>query len=214
LATRFSVKPNWTLPGYLSLLIAAYPAYRYLRLNGGTRMKVAGRYFLSTCSYALPVIYILAVLHVVFTLPFLPPHSFTTGWKELGRVVDQEAAAFEIEGHKKVFLLGLDTHYVAAILSFYTNGMYQVSSRNLVGRPALAFEYWPPKSDPEGLNALAIDVNAPEPEPLRKYFARVDNEAKRVPIVKAGRVVKYFYVIRCYDYVGRRSSHASLTTNR
>ena len=209
LGTRFSVKPNWTLPGYLSLLIAAYPAYRYLRLNSGARMKIAGRYFLLTCSYALPVIYTLAVLHVAFTLPFLPPHSFTSGWKELGRVADQEAATFEIEGHKKVFLLGLDTHYVAAILSFYTDGMYQVSSRDLVGRPALAFEYWPPKIDPVGLNALAIDVNAPQPEPLRRYFARVDNEVKRIPIMKAGKVVKYFYGIRCYDYLGPRLQRAS-----
>jgi ABC-type multidrug transport system permease subunit len=29
------IKANWTLPGYLSLLVAAYPCYRHLRFNSG-----------------------------------------------------------------------------------------------------------------------------------------------------------------------------------
>jgi len=45
-STRSSVKANWTLPGYLSLLILAYPAYRYLRFNSGPRTRTVARYFL------------------------------------------------------------------------------------------------------------------------------------------------------------------------
>ena len=50
-STRSLVKANWTLPGYLSLLIAAYPAYRYLRFNSGARMKLVARYFLLAWFY-------------------------------------------------------------------------------------------------------------------------------------------------------------------
>jgi len=43
---RSAVKANWPLPGYLSLLVAAYPAYRYLRFRSPARMKTTARYFL------------------------------------------------------------------------------------------------------------------------------------------------------------------------
>ena len=203
-STRSLVKANWTLPGYISLLIAAYPCYRCLRFNSGTRMKLMARYFLVTWFYALPIIYIVAVYHLTVTIPHIAAHHFTTGWRELGRVVAREATAFEAEGGKKVFLLGMDTHYVAAALSFYTDDTHQVSSRDLVGRRALAFEYWTPKIDPVGLNALAVDVNPPELASLRKYFARVDDHVKQIPVIKGGRIVKHFYVIKCFDYLGRR----------
>jgi len=194
------VKANWTLPGYLSLLVAAYPCYRYFRCNSGARKLFVVRYFLLSFFYALPVLYVIAVYHLTLTIPGIPTYSFTTGWKELGETVGQEARAFEVSDGKKVFLLGLDSHYIAAALSFYSEDGREVVSRNVVGKRALAFEYWTPNTDLVGRNALAVDGNQPELDVLRKYFVRVDENVKRLPVMKGGRILGYFYVVRCFGY--------------
>ena len=198
------IKANWTLPGYLALLVAAYPSYRYLRFNSGARMRLVARYFLLAWLWALPGLYLIALYHLTTTIPGIPPFRFTTGWKELAGVVEQEARVFEIEGSKKVFLLGLDSHYVAAALSFYIPDKREVFSRNLVGQRALAFEYWPPKLSPAGFNALAVDVNPPELDVLEKYFARVDRDVRRIPVTKGKRTLRYFYLVKCFGYLGSK----------
>jgi|SRR4030095_12785744 hypothetical protein len=58
--------------------------------------------------------------------------SISTGWEELGRVATREATTFESEGGKKVFLLGMDTHYVAAAVSFYTDDTRKVFAHGLI----------------------------------------------------------------------------------
>jgi dolichol-phosphate mannosyltransferase len=204
-SSRSSVKANWTLPGYLSLLIAAYPAYRYLRFNSGARMKLIARYFLLAWFCALPIAYIVAVYHSTVTIPNVTVHHWTTGWKELGRVVERQATAFEAESGRKVFILGMDTYNLAAALSFYTDDTHEVFSRNLVGKGARAFDYWTQKIDPVGLNAVAVDLDDPDLEELRKYFTRVDENVKRIPVMKGDRVLYHFYLVKCFGYVGRPS---------
>ena len=194
------IKANWAIPGYLSLLVAAYPAYRYLRFNSGARTKLVAGYFLAGWLYALPVLYLVAIYHLTLTLPGIPAHSFVTGWKELGQAVDTEAQALEAAEGRKVFLLGLDSHYIAAELSFYSDGRREVFSRNVIGKRALAFEFWPPERDPVGFNALAVDRDPPDLEPLRKYFVRVDENIKRLPVVKGGRILGHFYAVKCFGY--------------
>jgi dolichol-phosphate mannosyltransferase len=198
---RSGVKANWTLPGYLSLLVAAYPCYRYFRFNSGARKLRVVRYFLLSFFYTLPVLYVVAVYHLTLTIPGIPAHSFTTGWKELGQAVGREARAFEVAGGKKVFLLGLDSHYIAAALSFYSDDSREVFSRNVVGKNALAFDYWRPKIDLAGFNALAVDGNPPELDALRKYFVRVDENIKRLPVMMDGRILGHFYVVKCFGYM-------------
>jgi dolichol-phosphate mannosyltransferase len=198
------VKANWPLPGYLSLLIAAYPSYRYLRLAAGARMKRMAGSFLSASFYALPVIYVVFLYHSTVTIPYVPAHTWTTGWNESGRVVGREAKAFEAEGGKKVFLLGMDTHYIAAALSFYADDAFEVFSRNLVGRRARAFDYWT-KTEPVGLNALVVDLSPPDLEALREHFSRVEEDVRRIPVMKGDRTLRYLYLVRCFNYDGRRS---------
>ena len=203
-STRSSVKANWTLPGYLSLLILAYLAYRYLRFNSGPRTRTVARYFLLVWFYALPITYIAAVYHSTVTIPRITVHHWTTGWKELGKVVEREATDFEAKSGRKVFILGMDTHYLAAALSFYTDGTQKVFSRNLVGRSARGFDYWTPKIDPVGLNALAVDLQAPDLERLAKYFTRVENVG-RIPVMKGDRILYRVYLVKCFGYRGNAS---------
>src|ERR1051325_5364854 len=198
------IKANWTLPAYLSLLIAAYPSYRYLRCKSAARARLVAKYVLISGFYILPVMYVVTIYHLTITIPGIPAFSFTTGWKELAKEVGRGAQDFEQAEGKKVFLLGLDSHYVAAALSFYSGDGREVFSRNLVGKPALAFAYWPPKIDPGGFNALAVDTDPPDVESLQGYFVRVDEKIERIPIVKSGRVLDYFYVVKCFGYIGHR----------
>ena len=204
-STRSLVKPNWTLPGYLSLLVAAYPAYRYLRLNSGPRLRKVAGLFLTFGLCILPVFYSIAVYHSKVTIPGVTVHFWTTGWRELGDIAGQEARAFELASSQKVFLLGMDSHYLASALSFYADEGRPVFSRNLIGRQALAFAYWKPESDPTGLNALAVDFNAPHLETLRKYFTRVDDQVLRLPVRRGDRTLYYFYLVKCFGYKGNPS---------
>lgn len=168
-------------------------------------MKLVARYFLLAWFYALPVVYIVAVYHSTVTIPNVTVHHWTTGWKELGRVVERQATAFEAESGRKVFIVGMDTYNLAAALSFYTDDTHEVFSRNLVGKGARGFDYWTAKIDPVGLNALAVDLDDPDLEELRKYFTRVDENVKRIPVMKGDRVLYHFYLVKCFGYVGRPS---------
>jgi len=196
------IKANWALPAYLSLLTAAYPSYRYLRFKSAARAKRVAKYVLISGLCILPIMYVVTIYHLTVTIPGIPAFRFTTGWKELAKEVGKEAQDFENNERKKVFLLGLDSHYIAAVVSFYSDDGREVFSRNLVGKPALAFEYWTPKIDPSGFNALAVDTDLPDVESLQRYFARVDEKIKRIAIVRGGRVLDYFYVVKCFGYKG------------
>jgi len=202
LSTHTRIKANWTVPAYLSLLVVAYPCYRYLRFNCGVRIRLIVKCFLVGWFYALPVLYVIAIYHLTLTLPGVAAFRFTTGWKEVGVAIGREARAFELANGKEVFLLGLDSHYTAAALSYYSDGTRHVFSRNLIGKDALAFEYWRPNIDLTGFNALAVDINPPRLAWLRKYFHRVNEDIKRIPVVKDGRILDYFYVVECFGYVG------------
>ncbi len=37
---------------------------------------------------------------------------------------------------------------------------------------------------------------------LRKYFIRVDENIKRLPVMKGERVLGHFYVVKCFGYIG------------
>ena len=199
---RSAVKPNWPLPGYLSLLVAAYPGYRYLRLRSSPRLRKIAGTFLTLWLSTLPVMFAVAVYHSTVTIPRVPVHHWTTGWRELGKLAGQEAQAFESTTHQRVFLLGMDSHYIASALSFYEDGAYPVFSRNVIGRPALAFAYWKPMVDLNSYNALAVDINPMDPATLRQYFTRVDDQVRRVPVTRGNRTLYYFYMVRCFGYKG------------
>jgi hypothetical protein len=77
-----------------------------------------------------------------------------------------------------------------------------VFPRNVVGRRARAFDYWTQEIDPVGLNAVAVDFEDPDLEELRKYFTRVDENVRRIPVMKGDRVLYRFYLVKCFGYVG------------
>jgi len=40
---------------------------------------------------------------------------------------------------------------------------------------------------------------------LQQHFMRVDEQVTVVPIVRRGKIVRRFYVVRCYDYEPNRT---------
>jgi dolichol-phosphate mannosyltransferase len=210
-STRAAIKANWPAPAYLTLLIAAYPAYRYLRFNSGPRSRSVAGKFVTIWLWALPVMYLGAIYHSIVVFPGVPVHHWTTGWREMGDIVRAEADKLEASDGKRVFLLGLDTHYVASALTFYAGDKHPVFSRNLVGKRALAFEYWRPDPEPIGWNAVAVDFEPPVTEMLKRYFVRVDDQPERVPIRRGDRLLHYVYLVHCYGYKGKGSGTARRT---
>src|SRR5262249_59157342 len=62
------VNANWSLPGYLALLIATHTCYRYLRFKSGPRFNIAQRKMLVFFLYGFPVLFLLALLHIVLVV--------------------------------------------------------------------------------------------------------------------------------------------------
>ena len=199
-SSRAWVKVNWTMPGYLSLLLTAYPIYRYVRFNGGAKLIVAVRRSLLATFYALPILYGLGLYHMTATIPYVPLNKWVMAWEEFARIVDQEKKHFEAETRQGVILIAMDTHYVASALAFYTDRVDDVFARNLVGETSLAFGYWEARRDPKGLNALAVDTRSPNIEILRKHFDRVDDSVRTIPVVKGGTIIRRVHLVRCYGY--------------
>jgi dolichol-phosphate mannosyltransferase len=201
-STGSLVKANWPLPGYLPLLLAAYPSYRYLRFKNRQRFAIVYRETVFFSLYILPILYILALFHMVLTIPYVPVNKWVTGWEELGKIVDGEKVAIETQTHKKAFVLGMDRYYVVSELAFYTEDFNDVFPRTLLGKKALGFEFWDSRAHPAGSNAVAVDTDYPDIELLQQHFRSVDKHVTVAPIIRRGKIERRFYLVRCYDYLG------------
>jgi dolichol-phosphate mannosyltransferase len=200
------VNANWPLPGYLALLIAAHTCYRYLRFKSGQRFKIALRKMLVFSLYGPPVLYVLAFFHLTLVLPFVPVNNSFTGWRELGKTLEREKATIETEKDKKTFVFGMDRHNITSELTFYMKDFEDVFSlsRKLLGKNALGFEFWDSRVPLPGSNALAVNADfPPDIALLQQHFMRVDEQVTVVPIVRRGKIVRRFYVVRCYDYLNQ-----------
>ena len=198
-----AVNVSWPLPGYLALLIAAHTCYRYLRFKSGQRFKIAQRKMLVFSLYGSPVLYVLALFHLTLVIPFVPVNNSFTGWRELGKNLEREKANIETEKDKTTFILGMDRYNITSELAFYMQDFEDVFSRKLLGKNALGFEFWDSRVPLPGANAVAVDVYAEFPDIalLQQHFMRVDEQVTVLPIVRQGKIVRRFYLVRCYDYL-------------
>jgi dolichol-phosphate mannosyltransferase len=200
------VNANWPLPGYLALLIAAYTCYRYLRFKSVRRFKIALRKMLVFSLYGPPVLYVLAICHLTLVIPFVPVNTSFTGWRELGKALEREKATIKTETNKTTFVFGMDRYNITSELTFYMQDFENVFSlsRKLMGKNALGFEFWDSRVPLPGSNALAVYAEFPSKIPLlQQHFMRVDEQLTVVPIVRRGKIVRRFYVVRCYDYLNK-----------
>ena len=121
-------------------------------------MKLVARYFLLAWFYALPIAYIVAVYHSTVTIPNVTVHHWTTGWKELGRVVERQATALKPNPAGR-FLSSAWTPIIWLPLSrSIPMTPTKFSHATSLENGARGFDYWTAKIDPVGLNALAVDL--------------------------------------------------------
>jgi len=197
------VNANWPLPGYLALLIAAYTCYRYLQFKSGRKLRIVLRKMLVFSLCGSPVLYVLALFHVTLVLPFVPVNNSFTGWRELAKNLEREKATIETEKDKTTFIFGMDRYNITSELTFYMQDSNDVISlsRQLLGKHALGFEFWASGPPLPGSNGLAVYDELPvNIALLQQHFMRVDEQVRVVPIVRRGKIVRRFYVVRCYDY--------------
>ncbi|HEY7167061.1 MAG TPA: glycosyltransferase family 39 protein, partial [Candidatus Binatia bacterium] len=205
-----AVKANWPLPGYLALLIAAPTCYRYLRFKSGQRFKIALHKMLVFSLYGPPVLFVLALFHLTLVIPFVPVNNSFTGWRELGKTLEREKASIGTDNDKTTFVFGMDRYNITSELTFYMQECQDVFSlsRKILGKNALGFEFWDSRVPLRGSNALAVNADfPPDLELLQQHFMRVDEQVTVVPIVRRGKIVRRFYVVRCYDYLNQTARY-------
>ena len=215
-----AVNVDWPLPGYLALLIAAHTCYRYLRFKSGQRFKIAQRKMLVFSLYGLPVLWVLALFHMALVIPFVPVNKQVTGWRELAKTVEREKATIETEKDKTTFIVGMDRDNITSELAFYMQDFEDVFSRIVLGKNASGFEFWDSRVPLPGSNAVAVDedfmvdarkdadrsldsASFPNIALLQQHFMRVDEQVTVVPIVRQGKIVRRFYLVRCYGYLNQ-----------
>ena len=203
-----AVNVSWPLPGYLALLIAAHTCYRYLRFKSGQSFKIAQRKMLVFSVYGLPVLWALALFHMTLVIPFVPVNKSITGWRELAKTLEREKATIETEKDKTTFIVGMDRYNITSELAFYMQDFEDVFSRKVLGKNALGFEFWDSRVPPPGSNAVAVgdDEFFPDIALLQQHFMRVDEQVTVVPIVRHGKMVRRFYLVRCYGYLGLKQA--------
>src|SRR5262245_42385105 len=218
-----AVNVSWPLPGYLALLIAAHTCYRYLRFKSGQRFKIAQRKMLVFSVYGLPVLWALALFHMTLVIPFVPVNKSITGWQELAKTVEREKATIETEKDKTTFIVGMDRTNITSELAFYMQDFEDVFSRRVLGKNALGFDFWDSRVPLPGSNAVAVDedfmidarkdadrsldsASFPDIALLQQHFMRVDEQVTVVPIVRQGKIVRRFYLVRCYGYLGLKQA--------
>ena len=191
------------MPGYLALLIAAHTCYRYLRFKSGQRFKIAQRKMLVFSVYGLPVLWALALFHITLVIPSVPVNKSIIGWQELVKTLEREKATIATEKDKRIFIVALDRKDIASELAFYMQEFDDIFSRKILGENALGFEFWDSRDPLPGSNAIAVDDDSfPDIALLQQHFMRVEEHVTVVPIVRRGKVVRRFHLVRCYGYLG------------
>jgi hypothetical protein len=51
-----------------------------------------------------------------------------------------------------------------------------------------------------------VDAEFPDIALLQQHFMRVDEQVTVVPIVRRGKIVRRFYLVRCYGYLGLKQA--------
>lgn len=201
LSTVSFVKMNWTVPAYLTglalvaLLLSERWEQRAVRRWGVAALWTAVPFAL--LAYALPVVPIRPV-----------PGNTWDGWPELGRRVSEIQRG--MERANRTFLFG-NRYKVSAEMWFYNSRRERTFAQNVLGQPALSFDYWESPDTRKGWDAVFAWADIEpfrDPEALRSRFERIEAEPP-FEIRRGGDVYRRFFIYRCYGYKGVRPNEAN-----
>jgi 4-amino-4-deoxy-L-arabinose transferase-like glycosyltransferase len=199
-ATREWVKMNWLIPAYPSLLLLLTGYYQ----NRSFAWKGIYRGWARWTWISLGVIFL--VFHSWPFIPQIPVSGSadnTTGWTDLADHLEGLRRSSTPEKLPFIFSWG---HKTAAELQFYMKGHPEIYAQTVLGKRALAYDYW---FDPvllKGRDALFIwsglenfpDVNSGL---LEKYFIRIE-KLEPFTVKRGEKPLRTFRIYRCYGYKG------------
>ena len=150
---RHQVKLNWTGPVFL----VALPAIANQIFQ--TRNAVYKHLSWGPVMAALMIIYG-GMLHYVTIgipgVPYLKDMALPVAWAQMGKAVEEIENAVESGTGQEPLVVGMDKYFIASSLAFYRHspvrnlleGVEHTTSRNLVGKDALMYDYWHLPSEP------------------------------------------------------------------
>jgi 4-amino-4-deoxy-L-arabinose transferase-like glycosyltransferase len=199
-ATREWVKMNWLIPAYPPLLLLMTAYYQ----NKTFPWKWIYRWVAQWTWISVIVIFI--VFHLWPFIPQIPVSGSadtTTGWPELAAHLEKMAPDLKNGTPPFIFSWG---HKTASELQFYLKGHPFTFAQTVLGKKALAYDYWFDPKPLTGQDALFVwskFENFPEEKSglLERTFERVE-KMKLFTVYRGQRPLRTFHIYRCYGYKG------------
>ena len=199
-ATREWVKMNWLIPAYPPLLLLMVAYYR----NRTFRWEWIYRGY--ACWTWISVVLFFIVFHLWPLVPQIKVSGSAdtmTGWSDLARHVETIQNEKNGKGIPFVFSWG---HKTASELQFYLKGHPTTFAQTVLGKKALAYDYWFDPKPLMGKDALFVwsdFEHFPDESSglLEKYFTRVEKLEPFV-VYRGRNLLRTFHLYRCYGYKG------------
>jgi undecaprenyl-diphosphatase len=201
---------NWAGAGYITASVLAASifgrkikaTFRHKGPNLGQRVWP----WSVGSSYLFTALVLLQTVYPVFPIPSKIDRisGEISGWNELGKKAKELLQG--MPRSESTFLFAM--HYQeASELAFYTPGNPRTVSINRWGRPNV-YDYWWTDSDLKGWDGIGVTYDpVSHLNRLNQVFQRVEppkelSIAESSPFGTSGRVVKTFYLYRCYGFLG------------
>jgi hypothetical protein len=197
-STRTYIKVNWPTMAYPAVLILLAEYYR----RGAWPRRWVRKYYAPAVWVLAAVFCVLAHLVIPWkSIPLSRSLDTVTGWPEAAAHV--RAVQKELSSRGPAFILAWD-HKTAAELQFYLGRNEPVYCRNLIGKHALAYDFWKVPRELEGKNALLVWTDA---DPLttegegraKKVFSSL-NRLEAFDVYRGRQKIRTFYFAHGVNY--------------
>ncbi len=193
-------KPHWPAMGYITLFCAMPWFWKTNWVQGVWWMKVLQPRPVIVLSAIFTVVLLTQSIYPVIKMdPRLDLTNDLYGWPEAGRVAREEYDRLSTGGPTILITRRLN---MAAPLRFYISGnipAYSITHVNeqydIWGRGTLS-------DHPRGGNAVYVADSRFTPGKMERYGFRKVEALPVIDVIRAGRVVKQFFIFRFYDFKG------------
>lgn len=199
------VQANWPMTAYITACIASADFF----LNRVVMKKWEKIYLVLALCMAFSVT---AVAHypAILNLPVkLDTTARLRGWKELGVKTGEIYKDMIEAGSKRVFVFS-DTYVVSSELAFYMPGRPATYLAKLGSRRMNQYDIWGGFERLLGYDAIFVTIKEKYedfPEKLRMAFESWEPE--KFTVMERGRVLRDYYIFRCYGFKGLEAAEFS-----
>jgi len=202
-ATREWVKINWLIPAYPPLLLLMVAFYQNRTFSWKWIYTGYAQW-----TWVIAVLFFLSI-HLAPLIPQIPVSGSTdtmTGWQELADHLEKIQKETKSSPPPFIFSWG---HKTASELQFYLKDQPETFAQTVLGKKALAYDYWFDAKPLQGKDALFVwsDFEGFPDEKsglLEKYFDRTEI-LEPFTVFRGKRPLRTFRIYRCYGYKGYTS---------